>query len=145
MNSRLCAISFEGAEGGYFFSLNCDRLMDCIWRKAAETIFAAIFQNEFNRFAQTSAGFVFGLSLTVRSRNLWAIGNEPMTILLNDCREFVCHDWPLFIPVSLTQDREKTRAEVRLTACRSAASGAILFSDWPNPHAPIVGLQRRVM
>src|SRR6185436_12688642 len=82
-------------------------LMDCIWWKTTESVFTAIFQNEFDRFTQTHAGFVFGFSLAIRSRNLRAIGNEPMTILLNDCREFVCHDLPLFIPVSLTQEMEK--------------------------------------
>ena len=99
--------AFEDAEGGYFVSLNCDRLMDCIGWKTTETVFAAIIQNEFDRFTQTRAGFVFGFSLAICSRNLWAIGNEPMTILLNDCRKFVCHDLPFFIPVSLTQDIEK--------------------------------------
>jgi len=70
--------------------------MDCIWRKATQAVFATIFQYEFNSFTQTRAGFVLGLSLSIRSRNFWTIGNEQMTILLNDCREFVCHEMPLF-------------------------------------------------
>lgn len=80
-----------GAEVVRAVSLDYDNLADRRLRDTAQCVFPAILENECNGFSETCPSFSRGPTLTVRSRNLRAVSDEPVLVSLNNCRELVMH------------------------------------------------------
>lgn len=54
-----------------------------------------MIKDECDRFAQIREAVFPSLALTVRTRNLGTVSDEPWPILLDDGRELVTHDYSL--------------------------------------------------
>src|SRR6266540_993799 len=70
-------------------SRNGDRFADCFGRDAPQALLAPVLQYKGDGFRQALSSFLLGLSLTVCTRDLRAIGDEPPAVSFNDRRELI--------------------------------------------------------
>ena len=87
-----------GAEVVRAASLYDDSLSDCRFGYASEGVFPTIFEDERDRFPEIRTGLVRGLPLTVRSRNLRRVRDEPIFLSFDDRRELVMHGHDILTP-----------------------------------------------
>jgi len=73
-------------------SLNSYRLANRVCWSTAKPIFAAVFQNQLDGRAKAFTTLFHAAPLPVSSGNLGRPSDEPFSIALNDCSEFVAHE-----------------------------------------------------
>ncbi len=81
----------EDDAASFHTSLDSDRLSQRIGGRAAQSIFAAIFQDELNRCAKIFPALFQGSSLAVRARNLRRPRHVPISVALDHGNEFIAH------------------------------------------------------
>ncbi len=74
-------------------SLNNHDFAKGVLRQPPKGIFAAIMEDQVDRFYQAGTRLVPGVPLAIRARNLWAVSDEPVPITLENRREFIAHNW----------------------------------------------------
>ncbi|OGA54412.1 MAG: hypothetical protein A3G24_04790 [Betaproteobacteria bacterium RIFCSPLOWO2_12_FULL_62_13] len=68
-----------------------------IRRRAALPVFAPVFQDQRDRISQALARFFLRAALTIRAGNFRAIGDEPLSVALDDGGELVSHGFTLTV------------------------------------------------
>lgn len=115
-----------------------DGISDSPLRDAPKAIFTSIFQDERDRFGKILPSGILRSALTVGARNLRAVGDEPVAVLLDDRDELVSHVdilreirarcSRLVPPNGLTltgADRTRQSIAPGTTAARSASGAAL--------------------
>src|SRR6266446_232100 len=73
-------------------SLQDNRFSNGILRDTPKRIFSAVFKDQLNGFSEILATLIGRAALTVGTRNLRTVSDEPVFVLLYDCREFIVHN-----------------------------------------------------
>ncbi len=81
----------EDGEEARVASLDDDRLPNGVRRNAAESVLATIFKDERDCFTKIRSSLFASVTLAIRTRDLSAERDEPVTILLDDGGELVVH------------------------------------------------------
>jgi hypothetical protein len=78
---------------------------------ASEVVLPTVFEDERDRFPEIRTGLFRGLPLTVRSRNLRRVRDEPLFLSFDDRRELVMHGHLILTRAQQTAARGAPNAE----------------------------------
>ncbi len=90
--------------------------MQGVRRCSLQRIFSAIFEDKPNCSGQIQLCFIWRATLTIRFRNLGALGDEPIPVALNNRGELVMHRMQVYCRSASTQHAQLFARNKRLQA-----------------------------
>ncbi len=117
------------------------RLAQSVCRSAAQSVLAAVFQNQSNRSAQAFTALLYTPPLSVGAGNLRRPGNKPFIIPLNDSYELIPHGKSIerkhpFQPFSPKSVKDRMAANRKVALFQPDAGRVRAYPAKPRPPVP---------
>src|SRR6266571_3453202 len=95
----------------------------------SQRIFAAIFKNQLDCLRQILSAFLYGAALSVSSRYLRTISNEPISILLYDSSELIMHSTTSILRIGVIHFRSGAIARLERAVHPPVPRGCMLSRE----------------